>query len=136
MKRRTGSDPEITPEDRQLIEAIANDYQPMPMDAVRQAVFRRRLEERLERRARIPWRAAFAGGAMLATAAAVLWLTTLPGESPEAVRVASVPQEEAPLLYAFVDPDDYGGDRLEAQDFLPDDYVALADVLEVPVDDL
>jgi hypothetical protein len=133
MSHRDGSDAEITsPEDRRLIEAIAKEYQPGPMDALQQAAFRRRLGQRLERRGRLQWMPAFA---LAATAvAAVLWLTIPHGSQPKGSRIAAAGQSETSVLYAFVDPDDYDGSRLQPKDFLPDDYVALASALDVPVD--
>lgn len=132
MTRKAASDPTLTPQDRRLIDRIAAAYEPNPMDAARAAAFRRRLAARLEPRPLIPWRTVCAVAAT-AVAAAVLWLV-VPYHGPSAPQVASQP--EAPLLYAFVDPDDYGGDRLQPADFLPDDYVSLAGMLNVPVDDL
>jgi len=134
MRHTDTSDPQIRPEDRRLIETIAQDYRPEPMDATRQAVFRRRLEERLAGRARFPWRAALAVAAT--AAAAVLWFTLPHGGQPDVSRNASAERAEAPLLFAFVDPDGDDPERLQPKEFLPDDYAVLANVLDVPLDDL
>ena len=133
MTQKAALDPEImSPEDKRLIEAIAAEYRPEPMGAVQQAAFRRRLEERLERSSRLRWAP---GLALAATAiAAVLWFNAPRGEAPSGTPVIAANQALGPVLYAFVDPSDYDADRLRARDFLPDDYLALASALDVPVD--
>lgn len=133
MKDRADTDLTMTPRDQRLIETMRESYAPAAMDPSRQAAFRRRLAARLERRARLPWRAAFAVTAS-AAAAAALWLTILPGGQPRQTQLTTAQQAEAPLLYAFVDPVDYGDNGVQPADFLPNDYVALANALDVPVD--
>jgi hypothetical protein len=133
MTQKVAPDLEIvSPEDKRLIEAVTAEYRPEPMNAIQQAAFRRRLEERLERRSRLRWAPGFA---LAATAiAAVVWFTAPRGEQPGSSPVVATNQAPVPVLYAFVDPSDYDGDRLQARDFLPDDYLALASALDVPVD--
>jgi hypothetical protein len=108
-------------DDRDLVEAIDRSFRPEPMDPIRAAAFRRRLEERLARRPlasrlRFP---AVAATAAVATAMAV-WLA-LPLE-PRTTN------GEENGLSAFVDPD-ATADR--SDDYLPEDYVVLASLLEL-----
>jgi hypothetical protein len=104
--------------DRELIETIQRSYRPEPMDAARQAAFRRRLAARLARRPRAPLALPALGAA---AAALALWLA-LPGgtELPS-------PEEET-VFSAFVDPDDATAPSDES---LPEDYVVLASLLEL-----
>jgi len=110
-------------DERELYETIRRSFRPEPMDAARQAVFRRRVEEGLARRPR-PLRVALPALAT-AAAAAALWFA-----SPTTPEPAMSSQE--PALYAFVDPDD-ASDR--ADDYLPEDYIVLAGLLELESDD-
>lgn len=138
MRRRDEADNGVSPEDRRLIDAISGNLRPQPMDATRRAVFRRKLEERIERRAHAPWLAGLALAAT-AAAAAVLWISWLamsqaPG--PEPVEVAApvesaTQDEEVPVLHAFVEPEAYGDENSEPQGYLPDDYLVLASLLDL-----
>jgi hypothetical protein len=125
MTHTPGPVPEPRDEDRELVELIAASYRPAPMSPARQAAFRRSLEARLSRRVRLSGLPAFAVAASAALLA-VLWIGAPrsggPGGEPAARRIG-----RAPSLYAFVDGD--------SDEFLPDDYLVLASVFEVPVDD-
>lgn len=122
MKNHDERDRELAPDDRRWIEVVDGAFRPEPMDSVRASAFERRLSERLEHRARMLW---IAGPALvLATGAAALWLYT--------GRVATAPSADrsAPTFYAFADPDVATADLVEPDDYLPDDYRALASIIE------
>jgi hypothetical protein len=104
--------------DRDLIEAIRRSLRPEPMDAARQAAFRRRVEARLARRRRV-LRIAFPALAV-AAAAAALWVAVARAPEPSWSGEAD--------FSAFVDPDDATAPSDES---LPEDYVLLASLLEL-----
>jgi len=136
MKRETGTDAEISAGDRRLVELVGEHYRPAPMSPARRVLFRRRLDERLARGSHVPWKIAV-GGLAVGAVTAALWLSLVRSNGPTIARVASTQvasteEPAAPVLYAFVDPDAYG-DTLGPRDFLPDDYMALARALDVPV---
>jgi hypothetical protein len=139
VQRKDDSEPEVTAKDRRLIDAIARTFRPDPVDPARRAAFRREIEERLERPDGRAWEWAIA----LATTsvAAVffwLWFASVP-QGPPAETAAT--EERAPAagedqdLYAFTDPDD-DGDAAEPEDYLPDEYLALASYLDAAAADL
>jgi hypothetical protein len=118
MKNHDERDRELPPDDRRWIEVVDGAFRPEPMDSVRASAFHRRLSARLERRARVLW---IAGPALaLAAGAAALWLYT--------GRASTTPG--APTFYAFADPDVATADLVEPDDYLPDDYRALASFIE------
>ena len=129
MKPRDETERSLTREDRDLIDAIEAGLRTAPMDPVRAARFRRAVEERLER-PRERWRAGFAVTLATAAAAAALWMTIPDAPSPVATDVAveSETDEVSPLLYAEAGPEAYG-ESLAPEDYLPEDYLALASVL-------
>ena len=132
MKRTDPDRPPLAPEDQVLIDLIAEEYKPAPMSPTRQAAFRLRLAEKLERQSHKKWRAGLAVGA---AAAAVVCLLYFRGPQPEgSEQTALSEQQETPLLYAFVDPDGYASDAMQPRSFLPGDYVVLANVIEGPED--
>jgi hypothetical protein len=110
-------------DDRDLVEAIDRSFRPEPMDPIRAAAFRRRLDEKIARRRRtlrvgLPALAA-------AAAATALWL---------ALPIAPEPATgDESALYAFVDPDAAGE---SSDDYLPADYVVLASLLELEPEEL
>ncbi len=108
----------MTQDDRRWIAAVDEAYRPPPNSTAGREAFHERLEARLERRRALRLRALVPACAV--AAAVAVWLA-LPGE-PER------PVESAPVLYAFVDP------SLSAEDtgdYLPEDYQALAALLEI-----
>jgi hypothetical protein len=105
-------------DDRDLIEAIERSFRPEPMDAARRATFRRGLDARLARPPRV--RRIALPGLAVAAAAAALWLAIPIAPAPS-------PSEEA-AFSAFVDPDD---ESARSDDYLPEDYVVLASLLEL-----
>jgi hypothetical protein len=130
MRSNPTTDDELADDDRRFIENIASHYAPPAMGPQQRAVFRQRLDERLQQRTRWPWQWAIAVSAT-AVAAAVFWLnvptTTRPTTRPQ---VAVQGQVDAPVLYAYVDPDLYD-DSWRFDSSLPDDYQALAVAMDV-----
>lgn len=120
-KDRVGSP--LSAQEDAVIDLIADEYRPQPMDPIRQAVFRQRLSERLAERTRMRWAAGFATAA---AAAAVLLFVLRTGPATTQDGVAS--STDAPLLYAYVDPDEYSTETIH--DYLPGDYRVIADVLD------
>jgi hypothetical protein len=126
MMHDAGSDVRLTVEDKQLIERIAEVYKPAPMTAARETAFRRTIEVRLESRFRFRGFPAF-GLAAAAAVAVALWLGVPRSGGPQAEpELVERPSEDV-TLYTFVDVD--------PDDSLPDDYVLLANALDVSVDD-
>jgi hypothetical protein len=111
---------QLTPEDRRWVEAVGDAFRPEPLEAQRASAFQRRLVERIERRRRVVRIAAPA----LALAAAVLVLWFSVAEPPAQANGGET------LLYAFADPDGIAADLVEPDDYLPEDYRALASLLE------
>ena len=113
--------------DREWIAAVDDSYRPEPMDARRRARFHVSLLERLVERQRV--RRHWIGVAAGATAALVLWLGT--ARVDRSVREDSLAADDpaTPVVYAFIEPESYG------EALLPDDYAALAEVLEINADE-
>jgi hypothetical protein len=121
------SDESLTPEDRRLIDAIAEHTQPRPMTPARLAAFNRALERPAAWHVGLFRPLAYAGAAV-ATAALALWI----GGPVRAPSVQTpVDADAGAALQALVDSDDADADAV-----LPDDYLMLASVLDVPVGDL
>jgi hypothetical protein len=111
-------------DDRRLIESLRAEFRPDPMSPERAAAFRRRLEERIEPRARAR-RFALPAFAAAAVAAAALWLA-LPATTPtEPAALATSAEADA-----FVDPDALASELAQRSDYLPVDYQELALLLE------
>jgi len=112
---------ELTPEDRGWVEAVGAAFRPEPMDARRASAFSRALDARIAQRRRIVQ--VTTPALALAAGALALWFS-----------VAEPPTVEAngseTLLYAFADPDGVAADLVEPDDYLPEDYRALASLLE------
>jgi hypothetical protein len=138
----------LSPEEKDFIHRVADLYAPPPLTPTQRTAFDRTLEKRLSRGARASF---LRPAAVLATAcvAVLVWLTMhrqsvfLPsGEpSPEATIVAqedaAAGTEETTLLtYAYYNPEFYGEeseeDSEDDEQFLPDEYEALAIALAFP----
>ncbi len=121
MKRTDASEPELSAEDRSLVAAIDAAFRPAPMRATRRAELRADLHARLDRGSRA-WR--WLAPALAGAAALALWL----------VRPVSVPVPAASRagseLYAFIEPDAAPDAVGEAGIYLPDDYRAIAALIE------
>ena len=114
---------ELSHEDRRLIRAIDAGLRPAEPSAARRAALRAELEARIERGAH-PWRWLAPSAAALAAAAVTLWLVRPVATEPEPVRSA------AGELYALSQLATGGEDLLETPAYLPDDYRALALLIE------
>jgi hypothetical protein len=118
--------------DREWIAAVDESYRPEPMNARQRAEFDVALAERLGERERV--RRHWIGVAAGATAALVLWLGTARVDRPapqDSLAADSLAADDpaTPVVYAFVAPESYG------EALLPDDYAALASVLEIDGDE-
>jgi len=123
MKPNDEREPELSAEDGRLIGAIEVAMRPTPMSAARRAVFRATLEERIARGAN-PLRWLAPAFAATAAAAVTLWLVR-PVET-EPVQALLEDSE----LYAFIDSSAGSAELTETSIYLPDDYRALALLIE------
>ncbi len=133
----------LKPDDQHFIQHIARHYTPQPLSAARQATFDRRLEERLTDSSRLPF---LRPASLLAAtcAALLLWfalpsqqasgpnfkdLTPLSASTPLAQDTDTANTQDATshstlLAYTYY--------QSESQDdFLPAEYIALADAFEL-----
>jgi len=123
MSPEEAENTELAPGEHELIELIGAALLPAPADARGAARFARELEQRIERRRRVRSLALPAAALATAALAALLWSKTVGAPEPGI--------EGATLLQAFADP--HPGDATEWQendDYLPDDYRALASLME------
>lgn len=123
-------------DEREFIDHIQSAYTPPEMSPNQAAAFDAALRDRLARPDR-RWAFGLAGLALAGAAAALFWTLrpappaapALPVEPPQIVvtppPVESPLEDEAGELLALLDVDD------ESDLALPDDYEALADVLEL-----
>ena len=136
-------------DDRRLAELFGTALEPKPMDARARAAFRRAVERRLEARdeSRLPWRSALVFATSAAVAAA-LWLSLRSSAPSEPVEIAretapvSAPvreepvtetledRSETPVLAAFADPDELLDEADGSEQYLPDDYFVLANLVD------
>ncbi len=110
--------------DEDFVQKLRDEWQPPPASRD----FDARLRARLERRPRWPFALA------AAAALSLLWLGLRP--TPEAPRSpapeVAAAEVSTEAFYALMEPDDLFAEEAEeeALDVLPDDYLALADLLE------
>lgn len=116
----------LSPQERAVVDLIAGEYRPDPMSPVRQAAFRRRLSEHLVHRTRARWAAGF--GTAAATAAAAVLLLVMRASPPLNEQDTLAQLADAPMLYAYVDPDQYTADTMRS--YLPGEYRLIADALD------
>ena len=125
---------DLKPDDRRLIRRMAEHYAPQPLSAARRATFDRTLEKRLVDSSRLPflWPASL----LAATCAALLLWFALPSQQASSPNFKALTPPSAPtplaqdttshptlLAYAYY--------QSEAEtDFLPAEYIALADAFE------
>lgn len=138
----------LSPEETDFIHRMAGHYSPPPMTPLQRTAFDRTLEERLSRRARVSF---LRPVAVVATAciAVLVWLTmqyqsVFPPSGEPSSEPAFIAQgeptaftEETTLLtYAYYNSEVYGEegeeDGEDDEQFLPDEYEALATVLAFP----
>jgi anti-sigma-K factor RskA len=124
MKRDDEGERELPAEDERLIETIEAALRPAPMSAARRAAFRAKLDTRLARGAS-PWRWSVPALAATAAAAVALWLVR-PVEREPVLQAALADSE----LYAFIESDAVSGELTGTPTYLPDDYRALALLIE------
>jgi hypothetical protein len=119
--------------EREFIRRLAASYDPGPLSPQARVAFNRTLEERLGRRprARLWLRALGVAAAVLAAA----WLASrdtapVPGASPEGTVTARA-EGSADWEYEALYPTELGeGAGREDGDFLPDEYRAIANLLD------
>jgi hypothetical protein len=112
---------ELAAEERSLVEWIDAAFRPAASDGQGKR-FVRRIERRIERRRRVQ-RVALPAVALAASAlAALLWSLSS--------QTASVDGAEGTLLQAFADPPAGTDEMVEPDDYLPDDYRALASLMQ------
>jgi hypothetical protein len=128
MRRKRAFDTPMSADERALVARIAAHYRPGPMTPARQVAFRAAIERRQRRGRRGAWGAAAV--ALAATALLVAWLNALP-PAPESASSRHFRRDAA--QQALIDPDAY---ESEAEGLLPEEYLVLARVLHVPVEDL
>lgn len=137
----------LSPEEKEFIHRMADLYAPPPMTPRQRTAFNRALEKRLSRNIRVSF---FHPVTIAATAcvAVLVWFTLqrqsgfLPDPSSEVAIItqqeeATADIEEATLLaYAYYNPEFYGeentDDSEDDEQFLPDEYEALATVFAFP----
>lgn len=123
MKPQNDPHSQARPEDRTVIDLVAAQYSPPPMTAIGRAAFRQRLSDRLQSRARTRWTVGFVTAA--AAAAALLVVVRW---QPVPIEDTAAISTDTPLLYAYVDPDEYSADSM--QDYLPGGYRVIAAALD------
>lgn len=127
--------------DQRFVERLATYYTPSPLEATQHAAFDRALEERLTRRS---WSLFFRPATLVATACvmALLWFNTGPyhsGDEHQQLTTRTIPNNvpsadgTSLLTYAYYNAELYeDGDNENTEDFLPDEYEALANALAFP----
>ena len=136
----------LTPADRRFIQRVAKDYTPQPLSAAQRATFDRRLAERLADSSRLPFLRPVS--LLAATCAALLLWLTLPSQQASGPNFgdSTLPSAPTPLARdtSVTDMSDtqdatshstllaYAYYQSESQDdFLPAEYIALADAFEL-----
>ena len=125
----------LTPADRRFIQRVAKDYTPQPLSAAQRATFDRRLEERLADSSRLPFLRP--ASLLAATCAALLLWFALPSQQASGPNFGdnTLPSAPTPLAQDTTSHSTllaYAYYQSESQDdFLPAEYIALADVFEL-----
>jgi hypothetical protein len=123
--------PGLSRDEREFVERLAEGYAPPALTAARRNAFDRELERRLARPRR--WLAAAWLPAAAAAALAVAWLA---GGRPEATGPRPSPERTAPILSErdweseIFWGDAAGGAQLDERELLPEEYLAIASVLD------
>ena len=128
MKRDAERERELSAEDGRLIAAIDAGFRPTPMSPARSKAFQATLEERIERGAN-PWLWLAPACAAAAAAAVTIWLVR-PVETAPVEAVLVQPGLTDAELYAFIDSDAVSAELTGSSSYLPDDYRALALLIE------
>ena len=125
----------LRPDERRFIQRVAEHYVPQPFSAARRATFDRTLEERLTDSARSPFLRP--AGVLIPICTALLLWFALSSQQPHSPNFKALTPPSAPtplaqdttshptlLAYAYY--------QSEAEtDFLPAEYIALADAFEL-----
>ncbi len=125
----------LTPADRRFIQRVAKDYTPQPLSAAQRATFDRRLEERLADSSRLPFLRP--ASLLAATCAALLLWFALPSQQASGPNFgdSTLPSAPTPLAQDTTSHSTllaYAYYQSESQDdFLPAEYIALADAFEL-----
>ena len=125
----------LTPADRRFIQRVAKDYTPQPLSAAQRATFDRRLAERLADSSRLPFLRPVS--LLAATCAALLLWLTLPSQQASGPNFgdSTLPSAPTPLARDTTSHSTllaYAYYQSESQDdFLPAEYIALADAFEL-----
>lgn len=126
---------DLRPDERRFIRRVAEHYTPQPLSAAQRAAFDQTLEERLTDSARSPFLRPTS--ILIPICAALLLWFALPAQQPPSPNFKALTPPSAPtplaqdttshptlLAYAYY--------QSEAQDdFLPAEYIALADAFEL-----
>ena len=112
---------ELSPEERSLVEWIDASFRPAPADTASAAGLVQRIERRIEQRRRVRLVALPLAALAAGVLAALLW--SAPSSTP------GVNGAEGTLLQAFADPPAAADEMAELDDYLPDDYRALASLM-------
>ena len=125
----------LRPDDWRFIRRMAEHYAPQPLSAARRATFDRTLEERLKDSARPPFLRP--ASILIPVCAALLLWFALPSQQASSpnFKVLTPPSSPTPLAQDTTSHPTllaYAYYQSEAQDdFLPAEYIALADAFEL-----
>lgn len=126
---------DLRPDERRFIRRVAEHYTPQPLSAARRAAFDQTLEERLADSARSPFLRP--AGILIPVCAALLLWFALPAQQASSpnLKVLTSPSAPTPLAQDTTSHPTllaYAYYQSEAQDdFLPAEYIALADAFEL-----
>jgi len=128
----------LNAEEKDFVDRLAIHYAPTPMTPAQRIAFDRALEERINRRAPVSFLRPVPVVATVCAALLILLTVpylptpspngmTQPGTVGPAREGATSPEGEATLLaYAYYSEEFYGEESEGEEDFLPDEYEALA----------
>jgi len=111
-----------------MVATIEAGLRPPPMSPARRAAFRAALDERVARSSS-PWLFVAPACAATAAAAVALWLIRPVETEPVQIALAQPVRTDAEL-YAFSDYDAVSAELTGSSTYLPDDYRALALLIE------
>ncbi len=126
---------DLRPDERRFIRRVAEHYTPQPLSAARRAAFDQTLEERLADSARSPFLRP--AGILIPICAALLLWFALPSQQASSpnLKVLTPPLAPTPLAQDTTSHPTllaYAYYQSEAEtDFLPAEYIALADAFEL-----
>ena len=133
-------DENLSPSDRRLIDTVRMELGPGDRSPVERAAFRARLEERIADRPAPFWQPfrIATTTAVAAMAAAAFWIAQPSVENefgidstPSEALLAPETKSTSLLAFAYYETD-YLGSVESEEDFLPDDFQAIASAFDVP----